>query len=110
MRAEAVPWARAAPSRFTSAFEDTVARLALHMCRGAPAEPMRVDWRTVGGICARVEADPEARDGRARLDGPRRIGVDETGYKRGHRYMTVVVDHDRGRVAWVCLIASVLRV
>lgn len=31
VRAGAVPWARAAPSRFTSAFEDTVARLALHM-------------------------------------------------------------------------------
>ena len=33
VRAEAVPWARGAPSRFTSAFEDTVAWLALHMCR-----------------------------------------------------------------------------
>ena len=100
VRAEAVPWARAAPSRFTSAFEDTVAWLALHMCRSALAELMRVDWRTVGGICARVEADLEARDGRGRLDGLRRIGVDETSYKRGHRYMTVVVDHDRGRVVW----------
>lgn len=33
VRAEAVPRARAASSRFTSAFEDAVARLALHMCR-----------------------------------------------------------------------------
>lgn len=79
-----------------------MAWLALHMCRSAPAELMRVDWRTVGGICARVEADPEARDGRGRLDGLRRIGVDETGYKRGRRYTTAVVDHDRGRVAWAC--------
>lgn len=102
VRAEAVPWARAASSRFTSAFEDTVAWLALHMCRGALAELMRVDWRTVGGICARVEADLEARDGRGRLDGPGRIGVDETSYKRGRRYMAVVVDHDRGRVVWAC--------
>ena len=102
VRAEAVPWARAASSRFTSAFEDTAAWLALHMCRSALAELMRVDWRTVGGICARVEADLEARDGRGRLDGLRRIGVDETSCKRGHRYMTVVVDHDRGRVVWAC--------
>ena len=100
VRAEAVPWARAAPSRFTSAFEDTVAWLALHMCRSALAELMRVDWRTVGGICARVEADLEARDGRGRLDGLRRIGVDETSCKRGRRYTTVVLDHDRGRVVW----------
>lgn len=79
-----------------------MAWLALHMCRSAPAELMRVDWRTVGGICARVEADLEARDGRGRLDGLRRIGVDETGYKRGRRYTTAVVNHDRGRVAWAC--------
>ncbi|WP_199570218.1 transposase, partial [Collinsella sp. AM10-32] len=39
---------------------------------------------------------------RGRLDGLRRIGVDETSYKRGQRYMTVVVDHDRGRVVWAC--------
>ena len=102
VRAGAVPWARGAASGFTSAFEDTVAWLALHMCRSALAELMRVDWRTVGGICARVEADLEARDGRGGLDGLRRIGVDETSCKRGRRYMTVVVDHDRGRVVWAC--------
>ena len=71
VRAEAVPWARGAASGFTSAFEDTVAWLALHMCRSALAELMRVDWRTVGGICARVGADLEARDGRGGLDGLR---------------------------------------
>ena len=100
VRAGAVPWARSAASRFTSAFEDEVAWLALHMCRSALAALMRVDWHTVGGICARVEASLEAADGRGRLEGLRRVGVDETSYKRGHRYMTVVVDHDRGRVVW----------
>lgn len=29
------------------------------------------------------------------------IGVDETSYRKGHKYMTVVVDHDRGRVIWM---------
>lgn len=101
-RAAPVPWARCASSRFTSAFEDWVAWLALHMCRSALAELARVDWHTVGGICARVEASLEEADGRGRLDGLRRIGVDETSYKRGQRYMTVVVDHDRGRVVWAC--------
>lgn len=100
VKAEAVPWARAPSSRFTSAFEDQVAWLALHMCRSALAELMRVDWRTVGGICARVEASLEEADGRGRFDGLRSIGVDETSYKKGHKYMTVVVDHDRGRVVW----------
>lgn len=101
-RTAPIPWARCASSRFTSAFEDWVAWLALHMCRSALAELARVDWHTVGGICARVEASLEEADGRGRLDGLRRIGVDETSYKRGQRYMTVVVDHDRGRVVWAC--------
>ena len=28
------------------------------------------------------------------------IGVDETGYRKGHTYITVVVDHERRRVIW----------
>ena len=34
------------------------------------------------------------------FDGLRAIGVDETGYRKGHTYLTVVVDHERGRVIW----------
>jgi len=26
----------------------------------------------------------------------RRIGIDEISYRKGHRYLTVVVDHDTG--------------
>ncbi len=29
-----------------------------------------------------------------------RIGIDEISYKRGHRYLMVVVDHDSGRLVW----------
>ena len=29
-----------------------------------------------------------------------RIGIDETSYKKGHKYMTVVLDHDANRVVW----------
>ncbi len=28
----------------------------------------------------------------------RRIGIDEISYKKGHRYLTVVVDHDSRRL------------
>jgi transposase len=35
-----------------------------------------------------------------RLEGLRRIGIDEISYKRGHRYLIVVVDHDRGHLVW----------
>ena len=29
-----------------------------------------------------------------------RIGIDEISYKKGHKYLTVVVDHDSGRLVW----------
>ena len=29
-----------------------------------------------------------------------RIGIDEISYKRGHKYLTCVVDHDSGRLVW----------
>jgi hypothetical protein len=36
-----------------------------------------------------------------RLDGLYRIGIDEVSYRKGHRYLTVVADHDRaGAVVW----------
>ena len=65
----------------------------------ATAELMRIDWASVGGICRRVydELDAEAGD---RFDGLVRIGIDETSYKKGHKYMTVVLDHDANRVVW----------
>ena len=59
---------------------------------------MRIAWRTVGAIVARVSADIDARVDR--LAGLRRIGIDEISYKRGHRYLTVVVDHDSGALVW----------
>jgi transposase len=29
-----------------------------------------------------------------------KIGIDETSYKKGHKYMTVVVNHDTGALIW----------
>ena len=52
----AVPWARH-DSRFTRAFEDQVAWLAVNTSKTAVAELMRIAWRTVGGICERVAAE-----------------------------------------------------
>lgn len=66
----------------------------------AVRELARVEWHTVGGICARVFADLEAARGAGRFDGVRRIGIDETSYKKGHKYISVVVDHDRGCLIW----------
>lgn len=99
VRVERVPWARPR-SRFTRDFEDWVACLAMRCCASAVAELARVEWHTVGGVCARVFADLETSRGAGRFDGLRRIGVDETSYKKGHKYITVVVDHGTGRLVW----------
>ena len=29
------------------------------------------------------------------------IGIDETSYKKGHKYITIVVNHDTNTVVWV---------
>ncbi|KAA8816175.1 hypothetical protein EMO90_11640 [Bifidobacterium vespertilionis] len=63
--------------------------------------PVRVDWKSVGPVCKRVADDLRAEQGGGLFDHLRSIGVDETSYRKGHKYMTVVVDHDRGRVVWM---------
>ena len=93
----AVPWARH-NSRFTRAFEDQTAWLAVNCSQTAVAALMRIAWRSVGGICARVAA--EAQASRDLLTGLRRIGIDEISHRKGQRYLTVVVDHDTGRLVW----------
>ncbi len=82
----------------TTAFDDTVAWLAVATARYTVCQLLRIAWRTVGAIVTRV-AD-EAKAGRDPLQGLRRIGIDEISYKRGHRYLTVVVDHDAKRLVW----------
>ena len=93
----AVPWARHAAGH-AYAFDEQVAWLATQCSKTAITELMRIAWRTVGAIITRVWADVEAvHDRFAKL---RRIGIDEISYKRGQKYLTVVVDHDSGRLVW----------
>jgi len=92
-----VPWARHGAGH-TRSFDDQVAWLAVHTSRTAVTEVMRIAWRTVGAICARVAA--ERRAAVQPFAALRRIGIDEISYKRGHRYITIVVDHDTGRLIW----------
>jgi transposase len=93
----AVPWARhgAAHTRF---FDDQVAWLAAACSKSTITALMRISWRTTGVIIARVAAEAEAACDR--LDGLRRIGIDEISYRRGHKYLVVVVDHSSRRLIW----------
>jgi len=91
-------WARHG-SRFTRAFEQQVAWLATHCSKTAVCELLRISWPSVGRIIERVAADERARQGDP-LEGLRRIGIDELSFRKGQRYITVVVDHDTGRLVW----------
>ena len=88
-----------AGSNFTLAFEQHAAYLAQQCARTTVTTIMRVAWRTVGTIIRRVVQRHEEVTG-DRLDGIRFIGVDELSYRRHHKYVTVVVDHERGEIVW----------
>ncbi len=62
-------------------------------------ELVRIAWPTVGRIIGRVADERSAEVDR--LEGLRKIGIDEVSFRRGQRYLTVVVDHETARVVWV---------
>ncbi len=93
----AVPWARH-DAGHTRAFDDQVSWLATQASKSTLTELMRIAWRTVGSIITRVWADVETTCDR--FEGLRRIGIDEISYKKGHKYLMVVVDHDTRRLIW----------
>jgi len=70
--------------------------LAQQMAK-SPITRLRVGWDTVAAIVQRVVAD---RLDCHRLDSLIAIGVDEISYRRHHRYLTTVVDHQTGAIGW----------
>lgn len=92
-----VPWAEP-KGRFTALFESLVIDWLKEASFTAVARRMRLSWDEVDGIQAR--AVKRGLERREELD-LRRIGVDETSYKKRHEYVTVVNDLDRERVVFV---------
>lgn len=95
--AERVPWAASSGTRFTEALEELGAYLATVTDQTTVTRLLGISWGSVGAIVERVVArklDPR------RLEGIRWIGVDEFSYRKRHRYLTLVVDHERQRVVW----------
>jgi transposase len=93
---EQVPWAVGA-SRFTQPMEELAAWLATITDRTSVTQVLGTSWRAVGRMIERVVV--RKLDGE-RLADLRLIGIDEFSYRKRHRYVTVVVDHERGRVVW----------
>jgi len=92
------PWARH-DSDYTYDFETAVTWLALHTTAQDVSEFFRIKWHTVGSIARRVQKSLEAAAPN-RFDDLEAIGIDETSYKKGHKYMTVIVNHKTGALIW----------
>ena len=59
------------------------------------AAPLRTTWQTVGNLVRRLVGDHLDDDS---LEDLYRIEIDETAYHKGRKFLTVVTDHDTGRV------------
>lgn len=97
---EFIPWSDGT-SRFTPEFNDEVAWFVCQMNKTAICEFEGINWRTVGN-CVKASHTRLEPDITARLhDDVRRICVDETAYRTGYKYITVVYDMDKNRVIWI---------
>jgi len=93
---ESVPFARHG-SGFTRDFEDLVVWLVTKADKTTVSTFARVAWRTVGAMCERVAADKLDPH---RLDDLVDIGVDEISWRKHHKYLTLVSDHDTSTIVW----------
>jgi transposase len=62
------------------------------------ADHLGLNWKTVRRIDKHFL---EAQYGKIDTSGVRILAVDEIAIRKGHRYLTVVLDYERGRVIWV---------
>lgn len=85
-------------SRYTKRFEEKVVILCMMMCIKDTAKEMRIGWEATKSIDKK-----NARKYIVDLDNvsPKRIGVDEIAYEKGHKYLTIVRDVDLKKVIWV---------
>ena len=63
------------------------------------AEYLRCDWHTIMRCISRARSVLEP-DIKKRYDGLVNIGIDETSYRKGHNYVTTVVNHDTNSIVW----------
>lgn len=92
-----VPWAEGS-SRYTAQFEAEVIGWLKEASVKAVARRMRLSWTAVDGIMQRAVARGLAR---RETEAVRRLSVDETSFRRRHRYVTVVSNPETGHVLHV---------
>ena len=97
VRVVKLPWAEPS-SRFTALFEALAIAWLKAASQKAVGEQLGLSWDEVHGIMDRA-----VRRGLARRQAEPvpHLGVDEKAFRKGHKYMTVVNDLERGRVLYV---------
>lgn len=99
VKREFIPWADG-NSRFTVSFNNEIAWLTGQLPKSAIATLYGINWRTVEN-CFLAAQNRLAPDLSSRLNGIRRICVDETSYSKGHKYITTIYDMDNYQAIWV---------
>jgi len=94
---ERVPWAADPMTRFTEDFEQQITYLTQRCDKTSIGYTFRIAWATVGRIVARVVKRKRPPKLLANL---RYIGVDELSYRKQHHYVTLISDHQEGRIVW----------
>ncbi len=93
-----VPWAFH-DSGFTKDFDMMATFLALNINRSVASQILRCDWHTIMRCISRAKNYLEPNSA-VRYDGLVNIGIDETSYRKGHKYITTVVNQDTNTIVW----------
>lgn len=84
--------------RVTRRFAVYIQELCKLMPVKAVAEHLNLDWKTVKEI---EKQGLQKEFGATDYQGLKYLAVDEISYKKHHKYLTVVIDFETGRVVWV---------
>lgn len=85
-------------SLFTKRMEEDIASFCEKTTLKDVADTFCIDWKTAKNIDKKKLAKQVVSISKY---SPKRIGVDEIAYEKGHKYLTIVRDLDLKRVIWV---------
>lgn len=97
VRVEQLPWA-GRWSRVTHTLCREVAQLCRHTDLSTIADHYRLNWKTVAHII-HVAVDWGLKQRRQKT--LQLLGLDEVSRKKGHKYLTLVHDLERGELVWI---------
>jgi transposase len=92
-----LPWAEPG-SRFTALFEAVAIEWLKQASKKAVAAQLKLSWDHIHSIMSRAVRRGLQRRGQEPI---RHLGIDEKAYRKGHQYLTLVNDLERGRVLYV---------